>query len=301
MFRHEALLYSGADELVAQLLPFVRDGLDARDDVMVALEASKLDRLRTALGEDAARVRFADMHALGANPARILPAWQDFVDAGARGGRRMRGVGEPVWPGRTAVELQECHCHESLLNVAFEEREDFWLVCPYDTAALAPGALATAAATHPFMVEHGALRSSATFTLEDTLAAPLDDAPPEGAVLEFDRADLAAVRAFAHDQAVTAGLSLDRVDGLLLAVNEVATNAVLHGDGCGELRIWRDGDALVCECRDSGRIEDPLVGRRRPVGAQVGGFGLWIVNQLCELVQVRSTPAGSVVRMFVRR
>jgi hypothetical protein len=56
---------------------------------------------------------------------------------------------------------------------------------------------------------------------------------------------------------------------------------------------------MVCEVRDSGRFDSPLAGRERPRGDQVGGWGLWLANQLCELVQVRSFPDGTVVRLHV--
>ena len=85
----------------------------------------------------------------------------------------------------------------------------------------------------------------------------------------------------------------------MLAVDEVATNSLRHGGGRGTLRIWRDEGALVCEVRDAGRIEDPMVGRERPAVDRDGGRGLGMVHQLCDLVQLRSFPNGAVVRLHV--
>jgi Histidine kinase-like ATPase domain len=65
----------------------------------------------------------------------------------------------------------------------------------------------------------------------------------------------------------------------------------------GTLRIWDDPDGLVCEVRDRGRILHPLIGREEPEVGQVGGHGIWLVNLVCDLVQVRSSPDGSTVRM----
>ena len=67
------------------------------------------------------------------------------------------------------------------------------------------------------------------------------------------------------------------------------------------LRTWVEGDALICEVRDAGRIDDPLVGRSRPPASRGSGFGLWLANQLCDLVQIRSNDRGSVIRLHVRR
>jgi anti-sigma regulatory factor (Ser/Thr protein kinase) len=75
---------------------------------------------------------------------------------------------------------------------------------------------------------------------------------------------------------------------------------VLHADGRGTLRVWRDEHALVCEVRDGGTLEDPLLGRERPRLDQASGRGLWLVNQLCDLVQMRSYPHGNVVRLHMR-
>ena len=104
------------------------------------------------------------------------------------------------------------------------------------------------------------------------------------------------------DEAIRAGLSEERAGDLALAVNEVAGNAVRHGGGRGELRLWADDESVVCEVHDSGGlIDDPLAGRRRPSADEPRGFGLWLANGLCDLVQIRSRPAGAVVRLHMRR
>jgi anti-sigma regulatory factor (Ser/Thr protein kinase) len=86
----------------------------------------------------------------------------------------------------------------------------------------------------------------------------------------------------------------------VVAANEAATNSVLHGGGSGAVRAWTTDDALVCEVRDSGRIEDPVVGRVRPKAGTDGGHGLWLAHQVCDLVQVRSHRRGTAVRLHMR-
>jgi hypothetical protein len=67
------------------------------------------------------------------------------------------------------------------------------------------------------------------------------------------------------------------------------------------LRLWREGDVLIAEVRDRGRLDEPLVGRERPTPDQEHGRGLWVANQLCELVQVRTLATGTVVRLHLHR
>jgi anti-sigma regulatory factor (Ser/Thr protein kinase) len=80
-------------------------------------------------------------------------------------------------------------------------------------------------------------------------------------------------------------------------VNELATNSALYSDGHGVLRLWAEPGAFVCEVGDSGLIIDPLAGRSRAEPAQPYGRGLYIVNQVCDLVQIRSGEHGTVVRL----
>jgi MEDS: MEthanogen/methylotroph, DcmR Sensory domain len=111
MFSHEALFYAGGDEFVDRTAPFIREGLEADESVLVVVNADKIEMLRSELGASADAVRFADMAEIGQNPARIIPAWRDFVDEGAGSPpRRRRGIrsGRPEarrsWPNVSATK-----------------------------------------------------------------------------------------------------------------------------------------------------------------------------------------------------
>jgi anti-sigma regulatory factor (Ser/Thr protein kinase) len=302
-YRHEALLYRGHEGFMDEALPFVRAALDADEPILVVVEQEKIDALRRGLDGQADGVLFADMAEVGSNPARIIPAWQEFVDRHAAPGRRLRGIGEPISPRRGAAELVECHRHEALLNLAFVG-SDLWLLCPYDATALEPAVIDEARRNHAFVNEHGQPAASASFGGVAALAGPFDEPlpePPRAAPrLTFGDGTLAGLRRFVAAHALTAGLSRERTADLVLAASEVATNSLVHGGGRGDARIWDEHDAVVCEVTDGGRIEDPLADLRRPPDGAVGGRGLWLANQLCELVQVRTLPAGTAVRLHVR-
>lgn len=303
-YRHEALFYDSPDAFMAGVLPFVRAAVRAQEPILVVLSAAKIDRLREELGAAAEPVLFADIAEVGTNPARIIPAWQQFLSAHAAPGRRMRGIGEPIWAGRSAAELVECERHEALLNVAFTA-PDFWLRCPYDTGSLSGAVIDEARRNHPYVTGGDAgAATSPSFPGGDALAAPLDrplsQPPGEALTVAIEPASLRQIRSVVAGFAYAAGLDEDDVADLVLAVNELASNSIRHAGGGGTLQIWRDDDAVVCEMRDRGRISDPLAGRVEPPREALGGRGLWIANQLCELVQIRAFADGGAVRLHKR-
>lgn len=302
-FVHEALLYSGADAFLGGTVPFIRRGLDAGEPVLVLVGAAKIARLRLALGQHACRVVFSDMAVVGANPARIIPIWQDFVREHSAPGHPVRGIGEPIWAQRSPAELVECHRHESLINLAFDGTPAR-LLCPYDTDALGEPVIAEALRTHPSVADRDGTRASATYRGLEAIAEPFDDPLPDPAAdareLGFDVESLPTVRGYVACLAGEAGLRSSRRSDLVLAVNEIATNSVRHAGGSGTLLVWTDDDFLLAEVRDRGRIDKPLAGRERPSREQQSGRGLWIANQLCELVQVRSFPSRNAVRLHMR-
>jgi anti-sigma regulatory factor (Ser/Thr protein kinase) len=304
-FRHEALLYSGHHGFLAGTVPFIRAGLEAGEPVLAMVSPTKIDLLREALNGASGDVRFADMHDVGSNPARMIPAWRQFIDDHGDPGRSLRGIGEPIWAERSPAELVECQRHESLLNLAFADGCAMRLLCPYDTDALDGPVIAEAHRSHPVIVEDGAERESDDYHGIDVVAAPfahpLSSPPRDAATLLFSGETLDAVRHFVADRAGQMGMDAARRADLVLAVNEVATNSVLHGGGEGTLLVWREGEVLIFELRDGGYFDHPLAGRERPRPGRVGGHGLWLANQLCDLVQLRSFTTGTVVRLHLRR
>jgi anti-sigma regulatory factor (Ser/Thr protein kinase) len=302
-FRHEAVIYSGDDEFLDGTLQFVRDGFEAGEPTMVVVSRAKIRALRDELAGDGERLYFADMDAVGRNPACIIPAWTRFVDEHRTSGSRVRGVGEPVWPERSPAELDECRLHELLLNVAFDPATPFWLRCPYDAAHLHDDVITDAHHAHELVVRDGVTAPGAARSGDAgvSLDTPLPE--PTVPVREHRFAtepEIIALRELVAERARASGLPAHTVADIVLAVHEIATNSIRHGGGHGEARVWHDDAALVCEIRDRGHITDPLVGRRAPPGDAIGGRGIWIANHLADLVQLRSSPAGTTVRVHVR-
>ena len=296
-FRHEALIYRNEDDFLAGVVPFLWDALEAGEPALVAVSKGNTALLQGEMGAESDQVRFADMQALGRNPARIIPFWRDFVDE--HGGRPVRGVGEPLWPGRGVAEVDECQRHEALLNTAFAARSPVWsLLCPYDGSALADELLNAVAHSHPAVECDGEKGASDSYEGEaDCLAGSLPERPQGDEGFEFDRTGLFDVRQRVTWAAKSAGMPERAATDLVVAASELAANSIVHGGGAGTLHVWCQDDRLLVEVEDRGRIEDPLVGRVKPQPTQVGGRGLWLANQFCDLVQIRSGATGTAVRL----
>jgi anti-sigma regulatory factor (Ser/Thr protein kinase) len=297
-FRHEALIYRSGDEFLAHAVPFICTGVEAGEPVLVAVSDRNVGLLGRELGSAAAAVRFASIEELARNPARVIPFWQDFLEE--HDGGPVRGLEEPIWPGRSQVEIDECERHESLLNLAFSAETPLSLLCTYDGSTLPEGVLGAVPHCHRFTIDGPSTQSSGDYgPMRDNYAGRLP-APPSGAVsFEFDRGSLSEVRRRVGGIAEAAGLGDRATADLVLAASELAANSIAHGGGGGTVWTWLEGARLIVDFEDGGWISEPLAGRVRPAITQEGGRGLWLANQLCDLVQIRSSAAGTTVRLQV--
>jgi anti-sigma regulatory factor (Ser/Thr protein kinase) len=298
MFSHSAVFYHGVEGIAECVAPFIAEGVARGEPVLVAELPDRVEALSDALGPDADAVTFIDMAEVGRNPACIIPAWIAFVaEFGGRG--PLRGVGEPIWAGRRPAELEECRLHESLLNVAFDNGPGWQLMCPYDADALPTAILEDAMRTHPVVEADGERPGGYgghRFALEE-FASSLSPPPADAEEIAFTDGDLAGLRSIVRRLGDQAHLDTDVVDDLTLAAHELACNSIRHGGGRGVIRAWRDPAELVIELADAGRIHNMLVGREPAGRLAESGRGVWMANQLCDLVQVRSSDHGTTVRL----
>ena len=301
-FVHPALLYRDDEEYLAGTVSFIRDGLAAGEPVAVAVPGPNLRLIQRALGADTDRVLMRDMTVAGRNPGRIIPTVL-LAFANAHPGQRVRLIGEPIWAGRSATEYPACAQHEALINAAFTGRPAT-ILCPYNTELLDPVWVQDAFQTHPVMWDATRRFDSAHYHDPVAVAAgfnrPLPDPPASAASIAVDLYTLSATRLFITEHANRAGVEARRIQDLTVAVNELASNAVAHGGGSGELTVWVEDGHLVCQVTDSGYLSDPLAGRIPvPPDAPNGGRGLLLVHQLCDLVRIHTTPGGTTIRIHL--
>jgi anti-sigma regulatory factor (Ser/Thr protein kinase) len=292
---HLAFFYRGQPDYLAQIRAFARDGLENGEPVFIAVPGDKGSLLREHLGGG---IRYADMAQLGRNPARIIPEVREFIDA--HPGRRVRYVGEPVWPGRSAAEICEAARHEALINLAFAGMAAT-ILCPYDAAGLPPSVVGEVERTHPAILgnDHPAAagRYAGPGKFPPECDRPLPDPPAAAEMLGY-QADLRPVRNVVASHARRAGLPDEPVANLVLAASEIAANTLRHTSAGGTVHVWHTDEEVLCQIQDQGWITDPLAGRARR-SPDESGHGLWVVNQVCDLVELRTGPGGTTIRLHM--
>lgn len=294
--RHVAWSYGTQDEYVAGVGEFVQSGVSAGEPVLVALPG---DRLAASWDRPAkSGTRTLDAADLGRNPARMMPVVRAFADE--HPGQHIRVVSELAWAGRSAAELSEVARYEMTVNRAFATTP-VTMLCLYDAAKLPRSTISVACSSHPWMRRGGRERRSAEFLpAQDGQGRPepLTVIPPDAQTMSYQN-DLRPVRALVAAEADRAGLSSSRRTDLVIAASEVAANTLKHTDRPGLVRIWVTSDEILCQFDDSGHITDPLAGYGRPFADEPGGQGLWLVNQVCDLAEIRSSALGTTIRMHM--
>ena len=294
--RHVAWLYRTPDEHLSGIREFVEAGQSAGEPVLVAVPGG-LRWPGWGLPGGTAGVRGLDTADLGRNPSRLMPLVRAFADA--HKGHDVRVVCELTWTGRSASELSEVARYETLANLAFAATP-MTMLCPYDVARLPGPAISAACSSHPWLRQEGREHDNADYRAADGKIRPPPLLVPPGARVLSYQDDLRPVRALVAAEAARAGLSGPRRTDLVIAASEVAANTLKHTDGPGLVRIWVTAEEILCQFEDSGHITDPLAGYGRPVSDEPGGQGLWLVNQVCDLAEIRTSAAlGTTIRLHM--
>jgi anti-sigma regulatory factor (Ser/Thr protein kinase) len=110
-------------------------------------------------------------------------------------------------------------------------------------------------------------------------------------------ANVAEVRRRVAAAARQLGMTPDRYEPFVVAVNEIVINAIRHGGGHADVMIVAGRGELVVEVRDHGAGLPEGTGSHLPPPTQPGGRGLWLVQQLCPDTRFATGPAGTTVRL----
>ncbi len=304
---HDALLYDDPGQLVDVAARFLREGLAAGEAAVLATGARTAGVIREALDDDP-RLHVVDRtEAYRVRTPTAITGFRRLADRqAAEGVSRVRVVGETDF-GATEQDRYEWQRYEAVVNVALVDRP-LWGLCVFDTAALPEPLLESARRTHPHLVTPGSRVPNRGYVdpaafLRDLPAPPepLERRTPRLAAR--DVTDLIGLRhAVAAELAALRG-PREVVEDLLLAVDEMTSNAVRHGRPPIDLDLWADAERVVCRITDRGPgPEDPFAGYGPAHGEDLsrGGMGLWLARQLCDHVYVARSASGTSVRLVTR-
>ncbi|SKA35308.1 Anti-sigma regulatory factor (Ser/Thr protein kinase) [Marinactinospora thermotolerans DSM 45154] len=309
---HQGCIYSGDAEFLDMALPFLRGAVEAGEPAIAATTPRNLCLLREALGDQGGGIEGVESVRFGARPPERITVFDRYWRRHAATAARVRILAEPVWTGRSPSEIDAWTRMESALNALFAAT-GIWMICPYDARSVPAPILADAVRTHPEMVQGRHAVPSPDY-VDPSAFAPgggprtLRPAPPRRAERRFGYADFASVRAWVAAYAARAGVPARAAADLVLAVNELASNTAEHGSGRGSVRLWTEADEVLCEVVDD-TVRGPAATSWRPLAPMAGappdphsgrGRGLWLVRQLCDLVEIHSADGATTVRLHMR-
>jgi len=312
-FQHWACIYDGDQQFLDTAVPFLAEGLAVGEDVLAVTTPANLELLNSGLGERGGDMDYAESAFFGRRPAQRIAAFhrywrsqaagQDGRIAAGESPRRVRILAEPVWAGRAAREVAAWARMESALNVALGPTT-ISMICPYDARSLGGDIVADALRTHPAQVSGTQVTPSEQYVDPAEFArsrgsGPLADPPADAMTFQFD-GDLRALRRFITGSAAAYGVTGDRADLLVLAVSEVGAYLKNQPPGRASVRTWEQPGAVVCDFRQpGGSITDPFLGLRPAQLAPGAGDGLWLTNQICDWMEIRSDDRGCAIQLEV--
>lgn len=297
---HDAFIYDSDAEFVDWLGPFIVDGVERGDEVMVVTRPKNTALLRDTLGGAGGDVRFVDSADWYQSPAQTIARYQAAMNETFTTGSSLRVVGEVDF-GPTEIDHAEWTRYESVLNTAFASRSAS-VVCPYDTRRLPAYVVENARLTHPNTVYGSRRRSSdkfdpAAYTTPLPLALNgclLDELTVNGS--------LRPVRELVERVSQQAGFLQERTAEICLVVNEIATNAIRHGQPPVQVRAWVDDPTIFFEVTDTGTgPNNPLQGFIPPDPHRLDGKGLWLARQLADRLEIAASADGTSVRIAASR
>ncbi|MFC7326525.1 anti-sigma factor RsbA family regulatory protein [Marinactinospora rubrisoli] len=302
-FGHEGVLFTSSAELAEVVVPRIRAAVAAGDHVVIAMGDGHADAVRAGLGAAAGAVRFVERARWYDAPGRTLAALHRLGLTHA--GRHVTVVGEPLLPLDEPLALREWHRLDSVLGAALATAP-LRLICVHDERTLPAGVRREIARTHPVLVARSTgsapsrhYRTPGAYSAAD---AGRRLPPPSGRTESLDiAADLPGLRERLLGVADRIGMPDERVEDLVVCVNEMAANVLEHGAGKGSISLWRTPGHVVCDVFDEGGgLTDPLSGYFPADPLRVRGYGLWITRQVCDFMEVSGGPDGTLVRLYFR-
>jgi anti-sigma regulatory factor (Ser/Thr protein kinase) len=298
---HTALVYRTDRELLDTVVPFTKDALASGEPVVAAFGAGTTAMLKEALGTQDGLIYFAGSMD-GLRPATSLRNFRSlFEQLLADGAPSFRAVGEVPHPGMGSP-WDPWFRYEAAATRVLEDLAG-WSMCCYDERSTPVEVLDDVTLTHPYLTAPGSSpvandRHEPAEQLIPSRPAPLDPLEERPPAVELLDPTPAVARSAVAQLAEGTGIDPTDVADFLVAASEAVTNATLHGRAPVELRAWSTkGRLVVCVSDRGSGPENPLTGLDPVRRATVGGFGLWLIEQLCSQVGYRYDEHGFTVQL----
>ncbi len=299
---HRALIYEQPAEFVSGIRDFLRSGLTNEERTVVVADRRKIGWLHEDLGAAASSVDFLDAGDTLVRRGRAARSLIERLGEEALSGGPLRVVTEEDLSARPSHAVRDYLCMEAAANVAYRDLP-ISILCAYDASVASLEVLSACRSTHPETLRGGAVQASAEYRppAEFIMASSAVVEPPsDAAVLEIEAAeDLARARGLLRSEAASARVPAEDVADLVLAADEVLTNALVHGRAPRVLYVYGEEDALVCHVHDAGSGLDPLAAYLPPPEDALRGRGLWIARQTCDALEIASDSSGTHVRLMI--
>lgn len=304
-FVHDMLVFGSDDELVRACTPFLLDGIAAGELVIVHGSAHDVDVLREALDDDP-QVAFLPGTSMYPGMMGAIAHYQRLCARENDAGRGVRSTG-PVPFGDDPVMRAEWMRYEAMVDRALGPYR-FRGLCHYDTRSTPADLMEFAMATHTSVVTAGGSRPTDRPAdgpdLERASELAVEPLPIEAhpvVVADPDVAAPKAVRASVRDALHASGVDARRAEQFVMAVNEVVTNALVHGRSPVQVRLHTDGRNWLCVVNDDGPgIADPYAGIDSPLAPRPAGSGLWLARQFADRMSIGSGPRGGArIRLYL--
>jgi len=152
MLEHQVLLFATDQEFADTVVPFLSEGIERSEALLVATTNGRFELLREQLGSDAEQVEFVERDTWYTDPAPALLELEQFVKAKLSDGALwVQFVGDPEWSGTSDIEVGLWTRYEALLNLVFAAMPTS-ILCTYDTNTIAPEVARQACLTHPHTI-----------------------------------------------------------------------------------------------------------------------------------------------------
>lgn len=309
-FRHLAVIHRSVDELLDVFAPMLVAATARGDHLRAAVDDPLSRAIRERLGAAARGIVFGEpgrpySYSGQTTAARRADRLRDLV-GGSRGAIVL--TDHSILAGHTATQVSASD-HRSVVDASSNlalSGLPVTLICAFDIRHATETTEHGLYWNHPELIDGTTIRPNPRYRApEDVLAAtPVPPAPPLGPPIhELPFANgttaLRDIRAWTRHHGQAADLHPARIDGLVMAINELVSNSIEHGGGHGTLSWWTRPGRVVAQIHDPGHMSTTTPGLRRPDPLAPRGRGIWLTRQVSDILHLWTTPKGSYARLEI--